>query len=654
MPSANLLQLMGIPVPPPMTTITSNLEDDDDDTISILPSQSYDNVIIDLSRASFHEIESRLNNCVRDSGDNSTFAADDTTAAAAGVTAIVEEDGDEDEGTHMSNDIQLDERDLGPLLESMLCGKNDDYDKGTMRQSISIYRNILKPSYFYGGCNNSGAATAGTIADGSIGGITTNTNASTRISIHEGTLIYAVRKKYTDTYMMELMNLLLDAIEDSNKNANAEVDGRRILGLALIYGNLGASRVIIERYPEALVTRDFLRGQIPLHVACHVGMMVEDDDDDYYDEDGFSISTSATGRSSIIRRKRRKHRQAELIELLINEGIKYNVGGAFGAGGLYDQDNSGSTPLMQLIHALNNPFRWDDNEDDEFGINKRTQVKTNLAIRNNITSGAKKRPLANLDICIRAAWNSRGPNNHFPILHEAMNISSPDAFYRILDMVKYYDNDLSGIDQRGRTALVKAIYIDRILQRRTSTGDIIKMILGGVSSACATLRDGAGRLPLHIAAEMGLLWNDGLSDIINSHPQGLDEPHPVSGVYPFILAAQTGPGNTDLDTLYSLVRKRPKLIVRKKRDKGRSRGMNTNHFFVDFNEQKQRLLNPSQRPLTPSVHRPLVHVSSFFNESGSEKTTLTINSSSTVTASGIGNNERVRFSNKETSTNPFD
>ena len=153
------------------------------------------------------------------------------------------------------------------------------------------------------------------------------------------------------------------------------------------------------------------------------GSIVEDDDDDDYDDDGFSISTSPTGRSSIIRRKRRKHRQAELIELLINEGIKYNVGGAFGAGGLYDQDNSGSTPLMQLIHALNNPFRWDENEDDddEFGINKRTQGKTNIAIRNNIPSVAKKRPLANLDICIRAAWNSRGPNNHFPILHEAMN-----------------------------------------------------------------------------------------------------------------------------------------------------------------------------------------------------------------------------------------
>ena len=80
------------------------------------------------------------------------------------------------------------------------------------------------------------------------------------------------------------------------------------------------------------------------------------------------------------------------------------------------------------------------------------------------------------------------------------------------------------------------------------------MILGGVSSDvghdCAKLRDGAGRLPLHIASEMGLLWNDGLGDIINAHYWALEEPHSVSGFYPFILAAQAGHGRKDLDMIY--------------------------------------------------------------------------------------------------------
>jgi hypothetical protein len=562
--------------------------------------------------------------------------------------------------------LELDERDLSPLLDMILRGKNDDYDEETMEQSMSIYRKLLKPSCYSGlggGCNQSLVATAG--GGSSVGGLTSATavtgagnGCGTGIEIHEGTLVYAVRKKYTDEYMMELMNLLLDAIEESNSGTNVIVDGGRILGLALIYGNVGASRVIIQRYPESLFYRDLLRGQLPLHIACHVGMMVEDDDQDDYDEDGFSIRTGATGRSSVIRRKRRKHRQAEVIELLIKEGMKHNVGGINGVGGLYDQDNTGTTPLMQLIHALNNPFTWDDDHSDDdddtreevdahadFNVNEQAQG-------NSKKPKAKKRPLANLEICIKAAWNNRGPNNHFPILHEAMNISSPEAFYRILEIVKHYDNDLSGIDQRGRTALVKAIYIDKIIQRRTSTKDVIKMILGGVTSKCATLRDGAGRLPLHIAAEMGLLWNDGLSDIVNAHYAALDEPHSVSEVYPFILAAQAGPGNKDLDTLYRLVRERPKLIVRAKKDKRKARAVNTNPFFLDFNQQK--------RPLTPSVHSPLVHVGSMrsrrsttLSESGSDRTTPTIHSSSTAT-SGEGNDDTVRFKTKKRSNNPFD
>jgi len=45
--------------------------------------------------------------------------------------------------------------------------------------------------------------------------------------------------------------------------------------------------------------------------------------------------------------------------LLVQEGMKYHVGGVNGAGGLYEQDDLGTSPLTQLIHALNNPFTWE-------------------------------------------------------------------------------------------------------------------------------------------------------------------------------------------------------------------------------------------------------------------------------------------------------
>ena len=701
---------MGLPAPP-IATITSKVpdsddDDNDDDTISILPSQSYDNVIVDLSKASFHEIESRLGSVnavyggdtstINFGGSGSKYSIDslkeeDNTnnRAANGDTAV---DGALDDNDEEDN-LTLDERDLNPLLEIMLRGKNDDCDEETMRQSMSIYRKLLKPHY------PGGAVSCAATAGGSVGGMTTTTVG---IVIHEGMLVYAVRKKYIDRYMMELMNMLFDAIEESNfrtsmvhtsataaatatnttsngsiggvyggsgrsminSAAAAPVDGRRILDLALIYGNVGAARAIIQRYPECLDTRDILRGQLPLHVACHVGMMVEDDYDDY--DDGMSVATGTTGRSSIVRRKRRKHRQAELIYLLIKEGVKRNVGGVNGAGGLYEQDELGTTPLMQLIHALNNPFTWDDDGDDgdddgenneyghdhqneedkicAFDFDEETIGNTNVAITKG-NPHLKKRPLANMEICVKAAWKARGPNNHFPILHEAMNISSPDAFHRILEIVKFYDTDLSGTDKRGRTALVKAIYIDKIIQRRTSTRDVIKMILGGISSECATIRDGAGRLPLHIAAELGLRWDDGLCDIINAHYRGLEEPHSVSGLYPFVLAAQAGPGDKDLTTLYRLIRERPRLLIKAKRVKAKSR-IHPKHSFVDFNHQK--------RPLTPSVHSPLVHIPSGFTteEGGSQGTIPTIHSSSTI--GGIEETIRSQSLEEKVSTNPFE
>jgi hypothetical protein len=261
---------MGVPVAPPaqVTTITTTDQDTDydEDTISILPSQSYDNIIIDLSKASFHEIESRLDGRSNsmdlryatgtgtDGGTTSSIlnGGDTTKTDAANIFDIEEEDGTT---TEIKTQLSLDEKDLNPLLEILLRGKNDDIDEETMNQSMSIYRKLLKPTY--------GSAAA--IAGDSVGGITTTTAG---IVIHEGTLVYAVRKKYSDVYMMELMHLLIDAIEESHnhKTGLPAVDGRRILDLALIYGNVGASRVIVERYPESLKTRDFLRGQLPLHM----------------------------------------------------------------------------------------------------------------------------------------------------------------------------------------------------------------------------------------------------------------------------------------------------------------------------------------------------------------------------------------------------
>lgn len=326
--------------------------------------------------------------------------------------------------------------------------------------------------------------------------------------INEGIFVHVVRKHYSDEYMSDLTNLLLDFVK--------KADGRRLVEMSIWYGNVAAAKVFIERYPDSLKMKDKLKGQLPLHVACE---------------------------------ESNEPRQAELIELLLTEGIKQNVGGKAGAGGLFEKDYKGTSPLMQVIHIVNNPFTW-----DSMMINMCVEA----AFKSTSISGTGEKWEMDL--------KDGADQFHFPVLHEAMEISSPDAFYRIIEIVKEYDVILSGEDRRGRTALIKAIYLDAEerqrrtqYKRKTSTKEIIRMIIGAGTSDCAEVRDGAGRLPLHIAAEMGLQWDEGVREIAMANKDALEERHCVTGHYPFMTAAVGSDG--DLDTTFELMRLKPSSLL---------------------------------------------------------------------------------------------
>jgi len=316
--------------------------------------------------------------------------------------------------------------------------------------------------------------------------------------------------------------------------------------MCIWYCNIAAAKVVLDRHPNCLSQRDSVKGQLPLHVACE-----ENNESEQH--------------------------KSKLIELLLLTGVKQNVGGMFGAGGLYVRDNKGNTPLMQLLQCMNNPFAWDE------------RLLT-LSIRVAFEAGQSQVMEGLLEMDERSHIDDDfdeqpDPYLYFPILHEAMNVSSPDVFYRIIEIVKEYDVELAGVDRRGRTALIKAIYLDNEEQQiarnqsmsmssmgsmsmtmmmtpkytqKTSTKEIIGMVVGAVQSSCAMIRDGAGRLPLHIATEMGLKWNEGIRDIVYANRHGLREQHCVTGLYSFMTAASVP--NADLDTIYNLMRVKPKLV----------------------------------------------------------------------------------------------
>ena len=73
----------------------------------------------------------------------------------------------------------------------------------------------------------------------------------------------------------------------------------------------------------------------------------------------------------------------------------------------------------------------------------------------------------------------------------------------------------------------------------------------------ATIRNGCGRLPLHLACEHSLAWN-GLETIVNANMPAMESVDPITGLPPFAHCAVGERG--DLDSIYELLRLHPDSI----------------------------------------------------------------------------------------------
>ena len=72
-------------------------------------------------------------------------------------------------------------------------------------------------------------------------------------------------------------------------------------------------------------------------------------------------------------------------------------------------------------------------------------------------------------------------------------------------------------------------------------------------------RDSDGRLPIHVAADRGLTWEEGMETLVLADEDSIETfDSKVTGLYPFALAAE-GP-NSDLNTVYNLVHRRVNLL----------------------------------------------------------------------------------------------
>jgi|EP01083_Nonionella_stella_P029909 ankyrin repeat protein len=75
-------------------------------------------------------------------------------------------------------------------------------------------------------------------------------------------------------------------------------------------------------------------------------------------------------------------------------------------------------------------------------------------------------------------------------------------------------------------------------------------------------QDRNGRLPIHVAAETNLTWQNGMKDLVQANEGSIEAADSkVTGLYPFALAAAGK--SSDLNTVYNLIHRRVNLLFTK-------------------------------------------------------------------------------------------
>ncbi len=270
------------------------------------------------------------------------------------------------------------------------------------------------------------------------------------------------------------------------------------------------AKAIIEFYPEALKYKNVM-GFLPIHSV-------------------FSYQNQNDS-----------GRRSNIFNLFIEQGIKYDIGGKDGCGGIFlqkFQQNvsvnpihtiSGTSPLELVLYYLRQSCKKEvkDDSKDEWTC---------------------------LTICYDTIKSSATKTN-FQLINYIINLQSVGMESLIPEIMRKYNIDLNAADENGMTALIIAIkekklnYIQTLLSIQNNANKKIErcVVNGKQYSNC---------LPLHIALHEGLKWNQGLKDIFEIYRDAVTMFDPVTGLYPYMVAAN----KDDFDVTYDLLRSDPGVI----------------------------------------------------------------------------------------------
>mmetsp|Transcript_4085 Transcript_4085/g.6144 ORF Transcript_4085/g.6144 Transcript_4085/m.6144 type:complete len:574 (+) Transcript_4085:120-1841(+) len=183
---------------------------------------------------------------------------------------------------------------------------------------------------------------------------------------------------------------------------------------------------------------------------------------------------------------------------------------------------------------------------------------------------------------IKTVWMLRGHylssvdllrkcKEEFRICHAAVQAEAPLCVIA-LTAKSVEPEELMVNDSSGRTPLLSCIENACKYQRITHNAtekddsDVLAFLLR-VCPRSIEVVDSSGRLPIHVAAAGGLLWKHGFQTLFQAMPEAVSMPDPVTGLFPFQLAAEKDHRtdrmcNEQTHVIYELLRADPSVLLR--------------------------------------------------------------------------------------------
>lgn len=314
-------------------------------------------------------------------------------------------------------------------------------------------------------------------------------------------------------------------------------------------------RLVLNAYPAA-ASQPVFNGCLPLHASADVEtarMLIEAfprgvgwrNEQGYLPLHRVSYAADST---------------PDVVELLIAEGRRQNLGGKNGGGGVFMKTAQGITPLSAVCCTITGGI-----EVDEFrSISDCSLLSRSARIKlGKLTAIVRAASDANATRNTTRVWpwtksvgsqaDQKESESKFRILHSVIKLNCPSLL--ISHVLRANPSQCREFDSMGRSALSLAA------QRRDATDTIVAALLdpklGGYPRAAATA-DRSGRLPLHYAASSRRSFDAAIRAIIEAAPGALEVKDGQSGLYPFMTAAV---GNdSDVDLTYNLLRESPWLV----------------------------------------------------------------------------------------------